>query len=125
MGRKRSQPGELLTPHSIVIDSRGRLYVANRGNKRIEIFEQNGKFLGQISNAGTPYGLAITKDDVLYVADGTAGSEGLTVIDIVNGNVLAQLLGMTGAHMLTVDRQGAVFVAEVRGRAVEKFVRTR
>lgn len=124
-GVKGSGPGELMTPHSIVMDSRGRLYVANRGNKRVEIFDQNGVYLGQIANAGTPYGLAITADDVLYVADGTAGSEALTVVNTGNGDILAHKPGMTGAHMLAVDQKGAVYVAEVRGRAVEKFVRTR
>lgn len=123
-GVKGSGPGELMTPHSIVMDSHGRLYVANRGNKRVEIFDQSGAYLGQITNAGTPYGLAITPDDVLYVADGTAGSEALTVVNTSNGNVLAHISGMTGAHAITVDRSGAIYVAEVRGRAVEKFTRT-
>ena len=73
-GTKGSGPGQLEVPHSIVMDSRGRLYVANRGNKRIEIFDQEGAFLGQITNAGTPYGLFMTRDGVIYVADGTAGT---------------------------------------------------
>lgn len=122
-GTKGSEPGQLLVPHSIVMDSRGRLYVANRGNKRIEIFDQEGAYLGQITNAATPYGLAITPDGIIYVADGTAGSEGLTVLNTRNGKVLAHISGITGAHMITVDRKGAIYVAEVRGMAVEKFIR--
>ena len=122
-GTKGTGPGQLMTPHSIVLDARGRLYVANRGNKRVEIYDQDGAFLGQITNAATPYGLALTRDDVIYVADGTAGSEGLTVLDTQGGKVLAHFAGITGAHMVTVDRAGAIYVAEVRGRAVEKFVR--
>jgi peptidylamidoglycolate lyase len=55
-GTRGSEPGQLITPHSIVMDSHGRLYVANRGNKRIEIYNQDGGFLGQITNAATPYG---------------------------------------------------------------------
>lgn len=121
-GTKGSGPGQLMTPHSIVIDSRGQLYVANRGNKRIEIFDQQGTFLGQITNAATPYGLEITPEGILYVADGTAGSEGMTVLDTRNGQILAQFSGITGAHMVAVNRQGSIFVAEVRGRAVEKFI---
>ena len=122
-GTRGSEPGQLMTPHSIVMDARGRLYVANRGNKRIEIFDQEGAYLGQSTNAATPYGLAITPGGVLYVADGTAGSEGMTVLDTRSGRILAQFSGITGAHMITVNRQGAIFVAEVRGRAVEKFIR--
>ena len=121
-GTKGSGPGQLQTPHSIVIDSRGRLYVANRGNKRVEIYDQSGRFLGQINNAATPYGLAIAPNGDLYVADGTAGSEGLTVVNTRNGKTLAHFAGITGAHMVAVDRTGAIYVAEVRGKAVEKFI---
>lgn len=122
-GTKGSEPGQLLVPHSIVMDAHGRLYVANRGNKRIEIYDLKGAFVGQITSAGTPYGLAMTRDGTLYVADGTKGSEGLTVMNARNGKILAHIDGITGAHMVTVDRKGAIFVAEVRGKAVEKFVR--
>jgi sugar lactone lactonase YvrE len=122
-GTKGSEPGQLLVPHSIVMDKRGRLYVANRGNKRIEIYDLKGAYIGQITNAATPYGLAMTSDGILYVADGTKGSEGLTVLNPRTGKILAHLSGQTGAHMLTVDRKGAIYVAEVRGKAVEKFVR--
>ncbi len=121
-GTKGAGPGQLQTPHSIVMDTRGRLYVANRGNKRVEIYDQNGTFLGQITKAATPYGLAISPDNILYVADGTAGSEGLTVLNTRSGKILAHISGITGAHMIAVDRKGAIYVAEVRGRAVEKFI---
>lgn len=121
-GTKGTGPGQLLTPHSIVMDVGGRLYVANRGNKRVEIYDQEGAFLGQITDVGTPYGLSMQRDGILYVADGTAGSEGLTVRNTRDGKILAHITGVTGAHMIAVDRKGAIYVAEVRGRAVEKFV---
>ena len=122
-GTKGSDPGQLLVPHSIIMDSRGRLYVANRGNKRIEIFNQRGGYLGQIATAVTPYGLFMTRDGIMYVADGTQGSESLTVLNSRNGRVLTNIPGLSGSHMVTVDRRGAIYVAEVRGRAVLKFVR--
>ncbi len=124
-GTKGANPGQLQTPHSIVMDSRGQLYVANRGNKRVEIYNQDGRYLGQITNVATPYGLAMSRDGILYVADGAAGSEGMTVINPRNKKILAHFSGITGAHMITVDRKGAIYVAEVRGRALEKFVPTR
>ena len=122
-GTKGSEPGQLLVPHGIVMDSRGRLFVANRGNKRIEIFDQEGGFLGQIKTAVTPYGLFIGRDGIIYVADGTKGSESLSVINTRNEKVLAHIPGLNGSHMLTVDRKGAIYVAEVRGMALRKFVR--
>jgi sugar lactone lactonase YvrE len=122
-GTKGSEPGQLLIPHSVFLDARGRVYVANRGNKRVEIFDQQGKLLDQITNAATPYGLFITHDGTIFVADGTDGSEGVTVLNIKNKKVLAQIPNLKGSHMLTVDRKGAIYVAQVRGKSLRKFIR--
>ena len=124
-GSKGSGPGQLEVPHSIAMDSRGRLYVANRTNKRIEVFDQDGKYLSQITNAGTPYGLFMTKDDLLYVVDGTQGNpdEFLTIVDTRNGTIVGQIHGLTGPHMVSVNARGDIYVAEVRGESVKKFVR--
>jgi hypothetical protein len=51
------------------MDSRGRLFVADRPNSRIEIFDQDGKFLMEWKQFGRPSGLAIDKNDMLYVTD--------------------------------------------------------
>lgn len=124
-GTKGSGPGQLEVPHSIAMDSKGRLYVANRTNKRIEVFEQDGTYLSQITSAGTPYGLFMTKDDLLYVVDGTQGNpdEFLTIVDSKTGRVLGQIHGLTGPHMVSVNGRGDIFVSEVRGESVKKFVR--
>jgi streptogramin lyase len=55
--------------HSIVIDKRGRLLVANRGNNKISIFDQDGKWLADWTQFGRPSGLFIDKKDILYSAD--------------------------------------------------------
>ena len=100
--------------------------MANRSNKRIEVFDQDGKYLDQITNAGTPYGLFMTKDDVLYVVDGTEGkapAEDLTIVDTKNKSIVGHIGGLLGPHMVSVDARGNIYVAEVRGTAVLKFVR--
>ncbi len=124
-GKKGAGPGELNVPHSIAMDSVGRLYVANRSNKRVEVFDQDGRFLDQITSAGTPYGLFMTKDDVLYVVDGTQGNpdEFLTIVDTKTRAILGEIHGLTGPHMLSVNTRGDIYVAEVRGLSVKKFVR--
>ena len=66
-GGKGTDPGQFNVPHSIAIDSKGRVYVADRSNNRIQIFDQAGKFLKQWTNFGTPWGLFI-KDDLIYEA---------------------------------------------------------
>ncbi|HTI49799.1 MAG TPA: peptidyl-alpha-hydroxyglycine alpha-amidating lyase family protein [Planctomycetaceae bacterium] len=59
--------GELSQPHSIVVDSKGRLYVAERNNCRIQIFDQNGKSLDQWRNLVNPWGLCMLPNDELIV----------------------------------------------------------
>ena len=62
-------PGEFNVPHGIAIDSTGRVFVADRGNNRIQIFDQDGKFLDQWKQFGKPIGIFIDAKDTLYVAD--------------------------------------------------------
>ena len=64
--------GEFRTPHALVFDSRGRLWVADRGNHRIEIFDQNGTYLESRYMFGRPSGLFI-KGNTLYVIDSESG----------------------------------------------------
>ncbi len=68
-GKKGSAPGEFNIPHSIDIDSTGRLFVGDRDNNRIQIFNQQGEFLGEWKQFGKPSGIAIDSDDMMYVAD--------------------------------------------------------
>jgi DNA-binding beta-propeller fold protein YncE len=100
-GEPGSGPGQLNTPHSIAIDAKGNVYVANRGNVRIEVFDSDGKYLRQIkldvpvpadarpaignrlaANAtpgtqspGAPWAICITPgpNQVLYAADAFPG----------------------------------------------------
>ena len=122
-GTKGSGPGQLDVPHSIVMDSKGQLYVANRSNKRVEIFDQDGKYIAQITDVGTPYGLAITKEDVLYVSDGSQGQDNVNIYDLKTKKVVGHIAGLTGPHMLSVDTHGTVYVAEVRGASIKKFTK--
>ena len=86
-GKKGSGPGEFSEPHTIAIDSRGRLFVGDRENNRIQIFDQDGKFLDEWRQFGRPSGIFITKDDTIYVTDSESGPD-------------------TGAHELTGIKKG-------------------
>ncbi len=48
-GKKGSGPGEISEPHTIAMDSRGRLFVGDRENNRIQIFDQDGSFLDRVA----------------------------------------------------------------------------
>ena len=65
--------GEFRTPHALEFDSRGRLWVADRGNHRIEIFDQDGNYLDSRYMYGRISGLFITEDDMLYAIDSESG----------------------------------------------------
>jgi DNA-binding beta-propeller fold protein YncE len=64
--------GEFRTPHALVFDARGRLWVADRGNHRIEIFDQDGKYLESRYAFSRPSGVFI-KGDTVYVIDSESG----------------------------------------------------
>jgi DNA-binding beta-propeller fold protein YncE len=51
------------------MDSQGRIFVADRGNSRIQVFDSNGKFVAEWKQFGRPSDVAIDKNDVIYVTD--------------------------------------------------------
>ena len=64
--------GEFRTPHALMFDAKGRLWVADRGNHRLEIFDQDGKYLESRYMFGRPSGFFI-KGNLLYVIDSESG----------------------------------------------------
>ena len=59
-GTKGKGPGQFDLPHSIDIDAQRRVYVADRSNSRIQIFDENGKYLSEWDNIRQPYHIMIT-----------------------------------------------------------------
>lgn len=62
-------PGQIAVPHGLVIDSQGRVIVADRNNSRLNIYDQNCKFLMEWTQFGRPTGVAIDRNDMIYVVD--------------------------------------------------------
>jgi DNA-binding beta-propeller fold protein YncE len=73
-GRLGSGHGEFNVPHTLALDSRGRLYVGDRGNNRIQVFDQDGNYILETKAFSRPSGLFIDEDDNIYVADSESGS---------------------------------------------------
>ena len=71
-GHRGTGPGEFETPHMLAMDSQGRLFVADRGNSRIQIFDQDGRYLTEWKQFGRPSGVYIDKNDNMYVSDSTS-----------------------------------------------------
>ncbi len=125
-GRKGAREGEFNLPHAIYLDAKGQIYVGDRENDRVQVFDAKGKFVAQWKEGGAPYGLFLAGDGRLFVADGRA--DWVKVLSR-EGKVLGRL-GEKGSapgqfrtpHAVCVDSQGAVYVAEVDGQRVQKFV---
>ncbi len=125
-GRFGSGPGEFRTPHALAFDSRGRLFVADRGNLRIQIFDQDGKFLAEWKQFGRVSGLFIDKNDRLYAIDSESSdtrqpgwSTGVRIGTAKEDKVLAfipphatdKAWGAAGEG-IAVDAEGNVYAAE-------------
>jgi sugar lactone lactonase YvrE len=74
-GKAGKGQGEFDVPHALAMDSSGRLFVADRSNDRIQIFDQDGKFLAEWRQFGRPSGLYIDRNDILYAADSQSGEK--------------------------------------------------
>ena len=68
-GTTGGEDGEFRDPHALAMDSQGRLFVGDRGNSRIQIFDQEGNHLHTWTQFGRPSGLFIDDDDILYATD--------------------------------------------------------
>jgi DNA-binding beta-propeller fold protein YncE len=125
-GGKGTEPGKFQVAHGVAIDARGLVWVADRENQRIQVFDQDGTFVRQMKYAGLPCSLAIGKD-AIFMVNGFAGQ--VLKLDL-NGTVLAATgkpgtgVGEFGeAHFVAVSPKGEVFVADSVNGAVQKFVR--
>lgn len=139
-GKLGSGPGEFRTPHGLALDSRGRLFVADRGNNRIQIFNQDGQFLEAWKQFGRPSGIFIDKNDILYVADSESGNatnpgwlRGIRIGSARDGKVTYFIPTVDpepygtigGPDGVAADDQGNVYGAEVNGgaSALKKYVK--
>jgi len=135
-GKKGSGTDELSEPHTIAIDSQGRLFVGDRENNRIKIFDQDGKLLDTWKQFGRPSGIYITRDDTIYVADSESGPDnpgwrkGIRIGSARDGVVtdfIEEVESTTsehsGAEGVGVDAKGNVYGAVVRRHMLEKHVR--
>jgi sugar lactone lactonase YvrE len=125
-GGKGTEPGKFDVAHGMAMDAKGQLWVTDRENQRIQIFDQDGKFIREIKYAGLPAALDIGKQ-YIYMVNGFTGQ--VLRLDL-DGKVLA-VTGKAGngvgefgeAHFIAVSPKGEIYVADSVNRAVQKFVK--
>ena len=128
-GTYGSGPGEFMLPHSVVIDKNDRVYVGDRENARIQIFDTDGRFLTQWTSVGYPYGLWITSDQHVWMVDG--GFDRIVELD-QTGKILGSI-GSPGhqpgqlawGHFLAISSDRKLFVADVLNWRFQVFVPVR
>jgi hypothetical protein len=138
-GTKGTAPGQFDCPHAIALDSRGRVFVGDRTNNRIQVFDPHGKFIAEWKQFGRPSGVRIV-NDVLYVTDSESqnnpGGYGHNPgwprgiwIGTVDGKVTGFIPdpkpsgGTSNPEGIFVDPRGTIYGASVGGRTVTKYVR--
>ena len=138
-GKPGSAPGEFNVPHAIAFDSKGRLFVADRANNRLQIFDQDGKFLEEWKQFSRLSGIYIDRNDVLYGADSESNTKrnpgwkrGIRVGSARDGKVTAFIpdpvenadtSATSGAEGVAADASGNIFGAEVGPKMIKKYVR--
>lgn len=127
-GRLGTQHGEFRTPHALEFDSQGRLWVADRGNHRLELYDQDGNYLESRYTYGRISGLFITDDDMVYAIDSESGPTrhtqwhcGVRIGPLNEDRIVAFIPGYqtesrgeqgTAGEGVAVDADGNVFAAE-------------
>lgn len=97
-GKKGSAPGDLQVPHGVAVDPQGRVIVADSDNKRLSVFDKEGRFLKVIA-APSRGGLVAAADGTIYVSDVNAG-----VVTVIRNDQIADVIKVDGRpHGLSVD----------------------
>jgi DNA-binding beta-propeller fold protein YncE len=147
-GERGTKPGQFSIPHAISVDSKGRLYVADRNNVRVQVFDQAGKLLDVWSNVIVPWGFCVTPDDEIWVCGSSPmrwrkedNALGCPPKDQVfmkfnpQGKLLQLWTVPKGAdglekpgdcnwvHCIAADSKGNLYVGDINGKRAQKFVR--
>ena len=153
-GQMGTGPRDFSLPHAIALDSRGRLYVADRNNVRVQVYSQAGELLDSWSNVLVPWGFWMTADDDVWVCGsspmpwrddpaypgaplGCPPKDQVLMRFNTGGRLLQQWTipkaedgaetpgTLNWVHCLAIDSQGDVYVGDIIGKRVQKFVRRR
>jgi peptidylamidoglycolate lyase len=119
------RPSYMNTVHAIAIDKNRKVYVSDRSNSRVQVFDENGKFLDVWPNVRRPYSFLLSEDQHLWVADGI--TQKFLKYDLTGkllyswGTFGAFPGGFWGVHQFHVDSEGSLYTADVHVGRPQKF----
>lgn len=139
-GKKGAGPGEFDEPHDIFIGgSQERVYVADRRNRRIQVFDQEGKFIAAWKQFGQPSSVFVGRDDTIYVGasfpDPAAKKgelRGIVIGNAKDGSLKAfipdpsdldKVIMGTSASGIAADDKGSIYAADVGTHNLRKYVK--
>jgi DNA-binding beta-propeller fold protein YncE len=134
-GKHGKGQGEFDTPHGIALDSTGKVYVADRANNRVQVFDPSGKFVAEWKQFGRPSDVTIDKNDMIYVADSQSTErnnpgfkQGIRIGSVKDGKVTAFIpepsAELGGAEGVGVDDAGNVFGGWTGKQQVRRFTKS-
>ena len=123
-GRRGDGPGELNLVHSIAA-YQDRIYIADRANSRIQVFDLDGQFIELWPDITFPLFIAVSEDEHLWVSDGRTNKMLKYTLDgelVYSWGTFGTLPGnIWGVHNFNTDSEGNLYTAEVFGGRVQKF----
>jgi peptidylamidoglycolate lyase len=136
-GTKGKEPGQFDLPHGIALDAAGRVYVVDRQNVRVQVFDSEGKFLTQWRSPhfASPQDIKIGSSGTVFVAEG--GNDKLPdrtgVLVMRSDGSLVERIGRYGnydgqfqdLHWVAIGKREQIYAADFTGRRVQKFVRSK
>ena len=127
-GTKGTAPGQVSGVHGIAVDADGRIFVADRSNRRVQIFDQSGKSLDIWPNLRQANDIVLGADGTVWVVDGTNAR--LVQFDKTGkrlyfwGTYGMQPGQFWEPHQISIDSEGTLYIADSFGGRTQKYVPT-
>jgi hypothetical protein len=132
-GSRGTAAGQFNTPHSIATDAQGNVYVGDRGNKRLQVFDNNGAFKTQYTNVGAPWAVCVSPGPHQYLyssnSNGTGSMDNGEIYKMeLDGTILGKF-GQAGklmkefgsVHEIDCRNPNELYVGEITNWRVQKL----
>jgi hypothetical protein len=132
-GSKGTEPGQFNTLHTIATDAAGNVYVGDRGNRRIQVFDNDGNFKTQFLNAGAPWAICITPGPHQYLytsnSNATANMDDGEIYKMELDGTIVGMFGRAGklmkefgsTHEIDCRNENVLYVGEITNWRVQKL----